>query len=124
MSTSRLIEKRFLWAGVLTLIIVGISVYLRAKGNDLGNSPLWRPLAIIALTYGGGFYSFLSLVNVAYCLVSRGGIHDDVIGFLGGLIFAFGAISLTFVSMGEVQITMLGLVAVILVIGLTMMVKG
>jgi hypothetical protein len=124
MSTPRLIEKRFLWTSVLTAVVVGITIYTNFIVGEPETNLVWRPLAITGLMFGGGFYSLLSLVNVAYCLVSKGGIHDDVIGFLGGLVFGFGATGLTFVTIGEVQIRGLVVVTVVLLIGLTMMVKG
>jgi len=147
MATPRLIEKRLLWAAVVGFLAWLLSIYavFRFHFVDLSNMTGWVYVqyAISYIVFTALFYSLISLVNTFTTLISNRAVHDDVVAVIGGPLFATGlarfnsevvfhlALDGRLVeevngSYQPVQIGVvdLAVIAVLIVVGLILMVKG
>ena len=133
MSTSRLIEKRLLWAAVLAFVTVGVIVYMGSITWGIGDKVRFSlGVIFMHIMFTCFWYSGLSLINTLFCLASRGGIHNDAVGVIGGVVLGIGVITF-WIEVGnalfnsrfaKISVTAMGISFVLVVVGLTLTVKG
>jgi len=92
---------------------------------------LTYPIAFAS--WSGAAYGSISLLNVLADLISKRGVNDQVVGVVGGFLFWIGVDTLSLIiyplaieqlTMEFLRIEVLGIGAVLSVVGLALMVKG
>jgi len=144
MSAPRLIEKRLLWATVASTLM--FILYLRWQyivtgvNWDVRTNWIYFHSFIIYIAITATMYSVVSLINVLVTAVRKRGVHDDVVGFFGGIVFTSGmgrfASTIFHLTLDgklveevngeyiQVDIPGLGVAAVLAIVGLILIVKG
>ena len=148
MGSVGVIRKRLLVAAALGLILMSGTMYATDAGNmadTLGvdeddvddlTTTWWGILSLIFsyVSWTGLSYGIVSFVNVAVGLLSRGGVNDQIVAVIGGVMFWIGVdlfnlfvfipLAIEEVTLVRAPIVPLGVSMVLTVIGLTLMVKG
>jgi hypothetical protein len=149
MSSTGVIRRRVPWAALLALAFVGASAYFIDTAEVLArtyqgiseddvrqlSATLWLPVSYFFswVSWFGAAFALISLVNVLAELVMTRGVHDHVVGFLGGLLFWFGVdtvniviipLAIEQVYLEQIGIEVLAVGAILTVVGITLMVKG
>jgi hypothetical protein len=145
-SSVGIIKRRVVWSIALGIGIPAGSSFLidsvqnieSVFGVDIPGNPTYTPWLfatyfVSAVSWSGISFALISLINVLADFVSKRGVNDQIVGVVGGVLFWVGVDILNLIlvplaieglSMEVFSIEILGVGALLTVVGLALMVKG
>lgn len=133
-----MIEKRLLWSAILGFVVIGGLVFLNITTQEngiTGDNTIPETIiftSLLYISYSALCYSILSLINVGHCFLTKRGMHNDIVGVIGGFLLGLGIEAFSLIiympitdeAINSIRLDSLAFVSVLIVVGLTLTVKG